>query len=138
MINITSSIIPSPSLLSSRNTCILYTWAIDHMCHHAHMFHTLTTIPALAVKLRNGKTITTNQSSTIKFNDDFYLLDVLYIPWFAPISFLYIGQLIPLIVVLTLMPPLALYKGMLLWRWLVQLIFIKAYTTLAFPFCMLP
>ena len=68
---------------SNINSWVLNSGATDHVCFSQTQFQCLKQIRPILVKLPDGSQIQTNLAGTIHFNDQLYLIDVLYIPSFT-------------------------------------------------------
>ncbi|XP_058775261.1 uncharacterized protein LOC131649518 [Vicia villosa] len=65
------------------DTFILDTSATDHVCYTHKYFQCLNCIKPMTIKLPNGSLVSTSLAGTVKFNDSFYLTNVLYMPEFS-------------------------------------------------------
>lgn len=81
-INNTTGILPLPSSFNHHHCWILDTGARDHVFHSHSLFYNINTINMITIKLSNGNTISITKCGTIKFTNEFYLPNVLYIPEF--------------------------------------------------------
>jgi hypothetical protein len=67
-----------PSLSNIDDTFILDTGATDHVCQSLNFFQCMKKIKPINIKLPNDVIVTTSFASTILFDKNLYITDVLY------------------------------------------------------------
>ena len=70
------------SLSAIKESWIINSGATDHVCHNLNVFTTYTKIKPVLISLPNGQTVYATYSGLVRFSDQFYLSDVLYVPHF--------------------------------------------------------
>jgi len=70
------------SLSTIKESWIIDSGAIDHVCHNLNVFTTCTKIKPVLISLSNGQTVYATYSGLVHFSDMFYLSDGLYVPHF--------------------------------------------------------
>jgi len=70
------------SLSAIKESWIIDSGPIDHVCHNLSIFTTCTKIKLVLISVPNGQTVYAKYSGLVRFSDKFYFSDVLYVPHF--------------------------------------------------------